>query len=49
MLYISSDIRNLVVKARMDTIKNFLDWLKTQYETTHISVAYTNIVIVNKL
>jgi len=49
MLCISSDVRNLAVKAIMDTTKNLLDWLKTQYGTTSISAAYTNVVIVNKL
>jgi len=49
MLCIFSDVRNLAVKARMDTTKNLLDWLKTQYETTSISAAYTDIVIVDKL
>jgi len=49
MLHISPDVRNLAVKARIDTIKNLLDWLKTQYKTTSIFAVYTNIVIIDKL
>ena len=49
MLCISPNVRNLTVKARMDTMKNLLDWLKIQYKTTSISAAYTDIVIVDKL
>lgn len=49
MLHIFFDIRNLAVKARIDTTKNLLDQLKTQYRTTSISTIYTDIVIINKL
>lgn len=49
MLDISPDIKNLTVKARMDTTKNLLDWLKTQYGTTSISTIYTDLVTVDKL
>jgi len=49
MLHISADIRNLATKAKRDTTKNLLDWLKTQYGTTSISAVYSDIVAVDKL
>jgi len=49
MLCISPDIRNLAVKAKKETMKDLLDWLKTQYGTTSIAAAYTDVVTVNKL
>jgi len=49
MLCISTDIRNLAIKAKRNTTKDLLDWLKTQYGTTSISAAYSDIVAINKL
>ena len=49
MLCVSPDIRNLAVKAKKETMKDLLDWLKTQYGTTSIAAAYTDVVTVNKL
>jgi len=49
MLRISADIRNLTTKAKRDTTKDLLDWLKTQYGTTSISAAYSDVIAVNKL
>jgi len=49
MLHISPDVRNLAIKVRIDTMKNLLDWLKTQYRTTSISAVYTDIVAIDKL
>jgi len=49
MLHVSPDIRNLAVKAKKETMKDFLNWLKTQYGTTSIAAAYTDVVAVNKL
>ena len=30
-------------------MKNLLNWLKMQYETTSISTTYTNVIIIDKL
>ena len=49
MLCISADIRNLATKAKRDTTKDLLDWLKTQYSTTSISAAYSDVVAIDKL
>jgi len=49
MLCISADIRNLATKAKRDTTKDLLDWLKTQYSTTSISAVYSDIVAIDKL
>ena len=49
MLCISIDIRNLAAKAKGDTTKDLLDQLKTQYGTTSISAAYSDVITVNKL
>ena len=49
MLCISADIRNLASKAKRDTTKDLLDWLKTQYSTTSISAAYSDVVAIDKL
>ena len=49
MLQISLDIRKLIVQAQKESTKDILDWLKTQYGTTTISAAYTNVIAVNKL
>jgi len=49
MLCIFADIRNLATKAGRDTTKDLLDWLKTQYGTTSISAAYSDVVAVDKL
>ena len=49
MLCISADIRNLASKAKRDTTKDLLDWLKTQYGTTSIFVVYSDVVAVDKL
>jgi len=49
MLRISADIRNLATKAKRDTTNDLLDWLKTQYGTTSISAAYSDVIAVNKL
>jgi len=49
MLHISTNIRNLVTRAKRDTIKDLLDWLKTQYSTTSIFAAYSDVVTIDKL
>ena len=49
MLCISADIRNLATKAKRDTTKDLLDWLKTQYSTTSISATYSDVVAIDKL
>ena len=49
MLCISADIRNLASKAKRDTTKDLLDWLKTQYSTTSISATYSDVVAIDKL
>ena len=49
MVCISADIRNLTIKAIRDTIKDLLNWLKTQYGITSISATYSDIITVDKL
>jgi len=49
MLCISADIRKLAAKAKMDSTRELLDWLKMQYGTTSISATYADIVAINKL
>jgi len=49
MLRISPDIRKLIVQARKESTKDLLEWLKTQYGTTTISAAYTDVIAINKL
>ena len=49
MLQISPDIRKLIVEAWKESTKDLLEWLKTQYGTTTILVAYTDIIAINKL
>jgi len=49
MLCISTNIRNLTTKAKRDTTKDLLDWLKTQYSTTSISAAYSDVIAIDKL
>ena len=49
MLWISLDIRKLIVQAWKESTKDLLDWLKTQYSTATISAAYTDVIAVNKL
>jgi len=49
MLCISADIRNLATKAKRDTTKNLLDWLKTQYGITSISATYSDVIAIDKL
>jgi len=49
MLHISTDIRNLTVKAGMEYTRELLDWLKVQYGMTSISAVYTNAATVDKL
>jgi len=49
MLYVSTDIRNLAMKAGMEHTRELLNWLKAQYRTTSISAMYTNIAAIDKL
>jgi len=49
MLHVSTDIRNLTIKAGMEHTGELLDWLKVQYRTTSISTAYTNTATVKKI
>ena len=49
MLWISLDIRKLIVQAQKKSTKDLFEWLKTQYSTTTISAAYTDVIAINKL
>ena len=50
MLYVSTDIRNLAIKAGIEHTRELLDWLKAQYRTTtSISTTYTDTAAVDKL
>ena len=49
MLRIFPDIRKLIVQAWKKSTKDLLEWLKTQYSTTTISAAYTDVIAINKL
>jgi len=49
MLRISTDIRDLAVKAGMEHTRDLLDWLKMQYGTTSISAVCTDAAAVDKL
>jgi len=49
MLQIFLDIRKLIVQAQKKSTKDLLEWLKTQYSTTTISAAYTDVIAINKL
>jgi len=49
MLHISTDIRNLAVKAGIEHTGELLNWLKAQYGTISISTTYTNATAIDKL